>query len=102
AKVNTVETAQGQTPLMWAAANSRTEMMRTLLAKGAEVNARAKVTDWPSHLTSEPRAQYHTYGGLTPLLYASRAGCYACAEMLVNAGADVNLPSPEGISPMML
>ena len=94
AKVNVVEKVQDQTPLMWAAAATRNaaEMVKVLIAKGANVNARAKFNDWPSQITSEPRAQYHAYGGLTPLLYAARGGCYACVEALVAAGADVNLP----------
>ena len=66
------------------------------------MNARAKFNDWPSQITSEPRAQYHAYGGLTPLLYAARGGCYACVDALVGAGADVNLPTPEGVTPMMI
>src|SRR5262249_24482315 len=72
ANVNVVEKVQEQTPLMWAAAATRNaaEMVKLLIAKGAKVNARAKFTDWPSQITSEPRAQYHSYGGLTPLLYA--------------------------------
>jgi ankyrin repeat protein len=104
AKVNVVEKVQDQTPLMWAAAATRNapDMVRTLIAKGASVNARAKFDDWPSQITSEPRAQYHPYGGLTPLLYAARGGCLACAEALVSAGADVNLPTPEGATPMMI
>jgi ankyrin repeat protein len=104
AKVNVVEKVQEQTPLMWAAAASRNgaEMVRILIAKGANVNARARFNDWPSQITSEPRAQSHPYGGLTPLLYAARGGCLACVEALVNAGADVNLPNPEGVTPMML
>ena len=101
AKVNVVEKVQDQTPLMWAAAATRNaaEMVKVLIAKGANVNARAKFNDWPSQITSEPRAQYHAYGGLTPLLYAARGGCYACVEALVDAGADVNLPTPEGVTP---
>ncbi len=105
AKVNVVEKAQDQTPLMWAAAAPRNgaEMVKALIAKGAKVNERAKVTDWPSQITSEPRAQYHSYGGLTPLLYAARSGCYGCVEALVGAAADVNLPSaPEGITALMV
>jgi ankyrin repeat protein len=104
AKVNVVETVQDQTPLMWAAAANRNgaEMVRVLIAKGANVSARAKFDDWPSQITSEPRAQYHAYGGLTPLLYAARGGCLACVEALVRAGADVNLPTPEGATPMMI
>ena len=101
AKVNVVEKVQDQTPLMWAAAATRNaaEMVKVLIAKGATVNARARFTDWPSQITSEPRAQYHAYGGLTPLLYAARGGCYGCVEALVAAGADVNLPTPEGVTP---
>jgi ankyrin repeat protein len=104
AKVNAVEKVQDQTPLMWAAAAARNapEMVKVLIAKGANVNARAKFNDWPGQITSEPRAQYHTYGGLTPLLYAARGGCYACVEALVSAGADVNLPNNEGMTPLMI
>jgi ankyrin repeat protein len=104
ANVSAVEKVQNQTPLMWAAVAPRNaaEMVKLLISKGAKVNARAKFTDWPSQITSEPRSQYHSYGGLTPLLFAARSGCYACVEALVGAGADVNMPSPEGVTPLMI
>ena len=104
AKVNVIEKVQDQTPLMWAAAATRNAdaMVKVLIAKGADVNARARFNDWPSQITSEPRAQYHAYGGLTPLLYAARGGCYPCVEALIAGGADVNLPTPEGVSPIMI
>ena len=104
ANVNVVEKVQEQTPLMWAASASQNaeEMVKLLLSKGANVKARAKSTDWPAQMTSEPRAQYHSYGGLTPLHYAARNGCYYCVEALVGAGADVNVPNIlEGITPLM-
>src|SRR5262252_1399879 len=104
AKVNVAEKVQEQTPLMWAATAARNapEMVKVLIAKDANVNARAKFNDWPGQITSEPRAQYHTYGGLTPLLYAARGGCYACVEALVGTGADVNMPNNEGMTPLMI
>ncbi|HET9220362.1 MAG TPA: ankyrin repeat domain-containing protein [Terriglobia bacterium] len=104
ANVNAVEKVQEQTPLMWAAAANRNaaEMVKVLIAKDANVNARAKFNDWPGQITSEPRAQYHTYGGLTPLLYAARGGCYACVEALVGSGANVNMPNNEGMTPLMI
>ncbi len=41
-------------------------------------------------------------GGLTPLLYAARSGCLECAQSLVRGGADINLPDPEGITPLIM
>lgn len=104
ANVNAVEQVQDQTPLMWAAASTQNaaEMVRILLANGADVDARARFTDWPSQMTSEPRAQYHAYGGLTPLLYAARGGCLECVEALLDAGADIDLPTPEGVTALMV
>jgi ankyrin repeat protein len=104
AKVNTIEKFHKQTPLMWAvsAPNNAAEMTKLLLAKGADVKPRALYSDWPSQITSEPRAQYRPVGGLTALLYAARDGCYDCVEALIGAGADVNVPTPEGVTALML
>jgi len=104
ANVNAVEKVQEQTPIMWAASANQNaeELVKLLISKGANVKVRAKSTDWPAQMTSEPRAQYHSYGGLTPLHYAARNGCYYCIEALVGAGADVNVPNAlEGITPLM-
>jgi uncharacterized protein len=104
ANVNVVERFHNQTPLMYAAAASRNagEMVKALLAKDASVKPRALYTDWPSQITSEPRAQYRPVGGLTALLYATRNGCLDCTEALLKYGADINLPTPEGVTPLML
>ncbi len=104
AKVNTVEKFHHQTPLMWAvtAPTNGGEIVKLLLAKGADVKPRALYTDWPSQISSEPRAQYRPVGGLTALLYAARDGCYDCVGELLAAGADVNLPTPEGVTALML
>ncbi|MBZ5674992.1 MAG: ankyrin repeat domain-containing protein [Acidobacteriia bacterium] len=104
ANVNTIEEFHRQTPLMYAAASNRNaaQMVKLLLSKGADVKPRALYTDWPSQVTSEPRTQYRSVGGLNALLYAARGGCYECVEDLIAAGADVNLPTPEGITPLMI
>ena len=104
AKVNTIEKFHNQTPLMWAATAPKNagEMVKLLLAKGADVKSRALYTDWPSQITSEPRAQYRPVGGLTALLYSARDGCYDCVEALIGAGADVNVPTPEGVTALLL
>jgi ankyrin repeat protein len=104
ANVNAVEKFHNQTPLMWAAAAQKNaaEMVKMLLAKGASVKPRALYTDWPSQITSEPRAQYRPTGGLTALLYAARNGCLQCVDALISAGADPNVPTPEGVTALMI
>ncbi len=55
-----------------------------------------------TQITNEPRVQYRPTGGLTPLLYAARAGCLGCVKSMVQAGADVDRPNPDGMTPMMM
>jgi ankyrin repeat protein len=104
AKVNVVEQFHNQTPLMYAADASKNagEIVKLLLSKDANVTPRALYSDWPSQITSEPRAQYRPVGGLTALLYAARSGCYDCVEAMIAAGANVDTPTPEGVTPLMM
>jgi uncharacterized protein len=102
ANVNAMEVWRGQTALMWAAAQSQPEMVRLLVNHRANVNARSSLTNVERQVTAEPRMQQRPPGGLTPLLYAARAGCLDCAKELVRGGADVNLPDPEGITPLIM
>src|SRR5690242_13818620 len=102
ANVNAREKWRGQTPLMWAADARSGEMTRFLIAHKADINARAKANDWPSQLTGEPRNQYRPAGGLSPLLYAARSGCTDCVQALLDAGADVNRPNPDGVTPLIV
>ena len=101
AGVNALETYRGQTALMWAAAEKHPDLVTLLLAHHADFKVRAKYDDWSRQITSEPRAQFRPTGGLTALLYATRSGCLACAQALVKAGADVNQPNPDGVTPLI-
>jgi ankyrin repeat protein len=102
ANVNRIEKFHNQTPLIYAAAGGHIAIVKLLLSKDADVRPRALYTDWPSQVTSEPRTQYRSVGGLNALMYAIRGGCYSCVDQLVAGGADVNFPTPEGITPLML
>lgn len=102
ADVNRIEQYKGQSAVMWAAGENHPEMVAFLVARGADLSVRANATDWPSQISSEPRVQYRPVGGLTPLLYAVRAGCFSCVRTMVEAGADKDRPNPDGMTPMMM
>ena len=72
ANVNKVEKFHNQTPLIYAAAAGNSAIVKLLLSKDAYVKPRALYTDWPSQVTSEPRTQYRSVGGLNALMYAIR------------------------------
>src|SRR5690606_34578078 len=101
ARVNEREKYREQTALMWAVAANSPEVVELLIRHGAEVDTRAAANDWGNQITSEPRAQYRNTGGLTPLLFATRFGCLECVRLLLDAGADVDRPTPEGVTPLM-
>lgn len=100
ATVDARETWGGQTALMWASARRHPEMMQLLISKGADVNARSIVRDYQRHVTAEGRPKSLDSGGLTALLYAARENCLACVEVLVDNRADIDLPDPDGVSPL--
>ena len=67
----------GQTALMWATAERHWDIMRELIAAGADVEAQSKI-------------------GFTPLLFVTRNGDREAAEILIAAGAGVNTGGSDG------
>jgi uncharacterized protein len=102
ADVNAREGWREQTALMWAADDANAELVHLLIEHGADVSARAAANDWGAQITSEPRAQYRPTGGLTPLLFAARSGCVDCVRAIVAAGENVDRPTPDGVTALML
>ena len=102
AKIDTREHWGGQTALLWATAQNQPAMIRLLVAKGADVNARATVRDWQRRVTAEGRPKDMNHGGMTPLLYAAREGHVECIRELLHAKAQVDLPDPDGTTPLVL
>jgi ankyrin repeat protein len=102
ADVNLTEQWGGQSPLMWAAAQGQPDMIQFLLANGANPNAHGVVRNWERKVIKEPRPKDMNQGGFTPLLYAAREGCVECAKQLVAGGADIDLPDPHRVSPLVM
>ena len=90
AKVDAKETWQGQTALMWAVAQKHPDMVKELIAHGADVNQRSATKIWERQNTAEPREKWMPLGAQTPLMFAAREGCAACVPLLAAAGAQVD------------
>lgn len=102
ADVHAREDWGGQTALMWAAAQSQPEMIRLLVKAGAKVDERSTVRDWQRRVTAEGRPKDMYRGGLTPLLFAAREGCIECLEVLLEAGADIDIDDPDGTTALVM
>jgi len=102
ANVNAVERWQGQTALMYAAAFDRAEIAKALLDAGADPNAATPLSTLPERI---PAARFNVEfpkGGMTPLLFAARNGSTATARVLIEHGADLDKPTPEGFTPLVI
>ena len=100
--MNKRESYRDQSAVMWAAAQGHADMVAFLVSQKADLTVQAQDNEWMTQISSEPRVQYRPTGGLTPLLYAARAGCLGCVTSMVQAGADVDRPNPDGMTPMMM
>jgi len=94
---------RGETALMFAVAENHAEVAKLLIAAGADVNARSTFYDFNFRKVASGGTQaVYFRGGLTPLMFAARQGAIEAAEVLVAAGADVNLGEPEfGFTPLL-
>jgi uncharacterized protein len=101
ANPNARESQRQQTALMWAAANSQGPMVRLLVERGADVDARTATDLMTPLISAEPRAQPRSPGGMTALMFAAREGCLPCVEAMLAKGAAIDLPDPEGVTPLL-
>ena len=118
APVDERDAEYAQTALMIAVREGRADIVRLLLDAGADANAATRAGaepdfrrpsdnagskgigiirgGWPERGMRPP-----VPGGKTPLLYATRRGDLAVTELLVDAGADLELGDADGVTPLL-
>jgi ankyrin repeat protein len=91
ADVNARETYKGQTALMWAAAEHHTAVVKLLLERGADWKVRSsdKETRLP-RLSAASSVTPLARGGFPALLYTAREGDIPTAQVMLDAGVDIN------------
>src|SRR5262249_37554217 len=94
---------RGQTPLMFAAAENHSDVAKFLIARGAQVNARsAKFNFGDVKMAGGGAFMDRAEGGLTPLFFTAREGAIETAQVLIAAGAELNVNETQyGFTPMM-
>jgi uncharacterized protein len=121
ADVSYLDPDYGQSALMVAAREGHADIVKLLLDHGAEVNVATKIGPAPAFIAPnsipgfgfgvgilrggvpkdrgrrEPQP-----GGMTPLLYAARHNHIDVAELLLDAGADLNAKEANGIWPLLI
>jgi ankyrin repeat protein len=103
ADVKATESYRGQNALMFAVAENHADVAKLLIDAGTDVNAKSTFYDFNFRKVASGGTQaVYFRGGLTPLMFAARQGAVESAQVLISAGADLNLPEPEfGFTPLM-
>ncbi len=119
ADVNAREKAHSQTALMFAAAEGRADVIKLLASRGADLKAttevvkleKARFDDDGNPIPVRPDEAVGgstitggntVMGAMNALLFASREGMLDAVKALVAAGADLNQPSAEKSTPLII
>ena len=90
---------------MWAVAQKHPDVVKVLLAHGADVHARSETWSQMEAVSPHGLPDYNRaipYGSNTPLMFAARVGDLDSAQLLVAAGANVNDEDAWGVSVVAL
>jgi uncharacterized protein len=106
ATVNAKETWGGTTALMWAVSEKHPEVVKLLIERGADVNAKTNFVpassgrgfEGTTPVAAKPNQAVEEFGSglFTPLMLAAREGDLESARLLVAAGAQLNALAGDG------
>ena len=96
ADVDATESFHGETALVWAAGENHADIVDLLIERGANIDH--VTTEFTWDLTQAGVSSELPRGGLQPLTHAVRENSLDSAQLLIDAGADVNFIDPRGIS----
>lgn len=115
ANVNSMESEDNQTALMWAAAGKHPDVVKLLIANGADANVKTKIIPFaephiievPSvtGLNFTPGIRFRKFtGGFTALQFAAQQGDLESARAMLEteAGADLNYSNEENGTALMV
>ena len=104
AKVDATGPIFGETALMIAASADQPEAVKVLIKHGAEVNGLTNKMEYQpkDRFGLEGVLTILAHGSWTPLMYAAREGSTDAARVLADAGAQLNLADPDGVTPLHL
>jgi ankyrin repeat protein len=105
ADVNATERVRAQTALMWAVDQRHAQVVRTLLARGANVHARSAVWQQLENTAGNANGSgdfFMSHGGSSAIMFAARQGDVETAAALLDGGANVNDASAAGTSALVV
>ncbi len=105
AKVNAAESTRGQTALMWAAAEGHADVVQVLIQKGADINLVSRGPNVPKEITEGASIYKRVAQRVDPfkaVQFAVRAGHTEAVKALVEAGANLNEETINGLSLLTL
>jgi len=114
ANVNAKDAVRSQTALMWAVTENHPDIVKLLVARGADVKAQTTITTPKGEYVParaggasgngiiRQRALPTEDGGMTSLLFAVRDGNVAMTRLLLELGADINQPTGNHTSPLLI
>lgn len=107
ARVNAQEGAFGQTAVMLAAIEDHADIVQMLASAGADLNLASYDIKTPDvkrdkNVAVDAARGSFPKGGMTALLLAARQGSTAGVRALVYAGAAIDKPQADGITPLIM